>query len=99
MEKWRVAVAMIAPFEAAATDSEAMRTGSPAMQKNLANHRIGARAAFDREFGHAYSCGYVSPTRHRVDLLLSCDAGVWVGTQAKSSHPPGKAGGFCFIRL
>jgi len=35
MEKRRVAVAMFALLEAAAVDSEAMRTGSPAMQKTL----------------------------------------------------------------
>jgi hypothetical protein len=64
------------------------------MQKTFRNAALTPGSGVDRHFEPAYSlCIYVPPIRHRVDvLLLSPDAGVWVGTQRNSSHPPGESG-------
>jgi hypothetical protein len=32
-------------------------------------------------------------------VLLSIGAGVWLGNQRDSPHPPGEAGGFHFLRF
>ena len=58
--------------------------------------RAPGRDVFDSGIRRAYPNRYVLSVRRRRDVLLSSDAGVWLGTLRNSSHPPGEAGGFCF---
>lgn len=56
--------------------------------------RPGGENTFDTVQMPGLSLPYVLPNVRRQPVLLLCDAGVWVGTQRNSSHPPGVAGGF-----
>jgi hypothetical protein len=77
-----------------------MRTVRVAMQKMIKPSGSARFRRLTHAFRRAYANGYVSLIRRQLHvLLLLPDAGVWVGTQRNSSHPPGKAGGFCFHPL
>ena len=65
------------------------------MQKKCA--RAPGFPSFDTVRRHAYAMSYVVPVHQGLGVLLSPDAGVWVGiSKRNSSHPPGQRGWVLF---
>jgi hypothetical protein len=67
------------------------------MQKNCPARRGQWAASFDTVQPRAYAMNHVVPVHQRRGVLLSPDAGVWVGiSKRNSSHPPGERGWVLF---
>jgi len=73
-----------------------MRTNLFEMQKIEGLIRRSALPTFDTRLQRAYPIDYVSPSERRPDVLLSSDAGSWVGTQRNSSPPTRHSGWVSF---